>query len=88
MYVFTLTRISFILILQDDSMPKTAKQMERIILKDGWRLVKQTGSHRQYVHPYKPGKVTISFHPGDLPPGTEAKIYKQAMINKREVEKW
>lgn len=88
MYVFTLTRISFILILQDDSMPKTAKQMERIILKDGWRLVKQRGSHRQYVHPYKPGKITIPFHNRDLKPGTEARIYKLAKIDKKEADKW
>jgi predicted RNA binding protein YcfA (HicA-like mRNA interferase family) len=27
---------------------------------DGWQLVKQRGSHRQYKHPNKPGKVTIA----------------------------
>ena len=26
---------------------------------DGWRTVRQAGSHRQYRHPTKPGKVTI-----------------------------
>ena len=30
---------------------------------DGWRLVRQLGSHRQYRHPVKPGKVTIAGHP-------------------------
>ena len=30
---------------------------------DGWRLVKQRGSHRQYKHVSKPGKVTIAGHP-------------------------
>ncbi len=32
---------------------------------DGWEFVKQVGSHRQYKHPTKPGKVTISGKPGD-----------------------
>ena len=34
----------------------------------GWRFDSQKGSHRQYVHPFKIGKVTIPFHKGkDLP---------------------
>ncbi len=51
------------------------KEIER----DGWYLVKQEGSHRQYKHPSKPGRVTIAGHPGDkLPPGTLNSILKQA----------
>ena len=70
-------------------MPKTASQMERIILKDGWILKKQKGSHRQYVHPHKPGKVTIPFHGNRiLNIKTEYMIYKQASIDKKEVDKW
>lgn len=70
-------------------MPKTAMQMERIILKDGWVLKKQKGSHRQYVHPRKPGKVTIPFHGNRiLKIKTENMIFKQASIDKKEVEKW
>jgi len=34
-----------------------------LIEADGWRLVKQRGSHRQYKHASKPGKVTIAGHP-------------------------
>lgn len=59
-------------------MPKTPEEMERIILKDGWKFKSQTGSHKHYVHPVKPGKVTIPFHKGDLPKGTENAILKQA----------
>jgi predicted RNA binding protein YcfA (HicA-like mRNA interferase family) len=37
------------------------------------------GSHRQYKHPAKPGRVTIAGHPGDdLAPGTLASVLKQA----------
>lgn len=52
--------------------------MEKLILADGWIFVKQKGSHRQYVHPVKNGKVTIPFHSKDLPKGTELSILKQA----------
>lgn len=38
------------------------KQMEKIIKADGWILKSIQGSHNQYVHPSKPGKVTIPNH--------------------------
>lgn len=59
-------------------MSKTPKQMEKIILSAGWILLTQYGSHRQYIHPYKKGKVTIPFHTKDLPIKTEKMILKQA----------
>lgn len=59
-------------------MPIRPIDMERILLADGWQFKKQTGSHRQYTHPSKIGKVTIPFHCKDLPKGTEHSIYKQA----------
>lgn len=59
-------------------MPMTPRQIEKIILADGWVLKSQTGSHRQYIHPSKPGKVTIPFHSKDVPKGTENSIWKQA----------
>ena len=55
-----------------------ALEVEKIILKYGWYFVKQVGSHRQYKHPTKPGKVTIPFHTGDLDKGTVNSILKQA----------
>jgi predicted RNA binding protein YcfA (HicA-like mRNA interferase family) len=39
-----------------------AKQIERIKKKDGWILKTQRGSHQQFVHPNKKGKVTIAIH--------------------------
>ncbi|MEG0126521.1 MAG: type II toxin-antitoxin system HicA family toxin, partial [Clostridia bacterium] len=50
----------------------------RLILADGWRFKSQEGSHRQYIHPTKPGKVTIAFHTKELTKGTECSILKQA----------
>lgn len=52
--------------------------MERLILADGWVLKSQVGSHRQYKHPTKKGKVTIPFHTKDLSKLTEQSILKQA----------
>lgn len=59
-------------------MPLKPAEMERIILACGWVLKGQVGSHRQYTHPQKPGKVTIPFHCKELPKGTEHSIRKQA----------
>lgn len=55
------------------------REMIRIIELDGWYLVAQRGSHRQYKHSVKPGRVTI---PGrlndDLPKGTAGSVLRQA----------
>jgi predicted RNA binding protein YcfA (HicA-like mRNA interferase family) len=50
----------------------------RLIEDDGWYLVATRGSHRQYKHPTKPGRVTIAGKPSDdLAPGTRNSILKQ-----------
>ncbi len=57
----------------------------KLIEEDGWYLVTTKGSHRQYKHLTKPGRVTIAGHPGDdLAPGTLSSILKQAQIVKKE----
>ena len=49
------------------------------IEQDGWRFHSQRGSHRQYKHPTKPGRVTVPGKPSDdLSPGMERSIKKQA----------
>lgn len=46
---------------------------------DGWIVVVQEGSHQQWKHPSKPGRVTLAGHDGkDVKPGTLASIFKQA----------
>lgn len=61
----------------------TSKKLESIILKDGWYLVNISGSHRQYKHQSKQGKVTIPFHkkPKDLNKKVLRFIFKQAQID-------
>jgi predicted RNA binding protein YcfA (HicA-like mRNA interferase family) len=51
---------------------------------DGWFQVAMRGSHRQYKHPAKPGRVTIAGKPSDdLAPGTFGSILKQAGLRER-----
>ena len=55
------------------------------VVADGWYLVVTRGSHRQFKHPAKPGRVTVAGKPSDdLPPGTLNSILKQAGL-KREI---
>lgn len=57
----------------------TVREIQRIIVDDGWVMVAQKGSHRQYKHPTKSGRVTIAGHPkDDVAPGTLNSILRQA----------
>ena len=50
---------------------------------DGWDLIATRGSHRQFKHPQKPGRVTVPGKPSDeLAPGTLNSIRKQAGLKK------
>lgn len=49
------------------------------LLDDGWYLKATKGSHRQYKHPTKSGKVTVAGHPNeDIPVKTWSEIQRQA----------
>lgn len=51
----------------------------RWLHEDGWQLVATRGSHRQFKHPTKPGRVTVPGKPSDdLAPGTLNSVLKQA----------
>jgi predicted RNA binding protein YcfA (HicA-like mRNA interferase family) len=59
------------------------KQIE----KDAWTLHSTRGSHRQFKHPAKPGRVTVPGHPGDdLSPGMLSSILKQAVLVRKDPE--
>jgi predicted RNA binding protein YcfA (HicA-like mRNA interferase family) len=47
---------------------------------DGWFRVAQKGSHVQFKHPAKPGRVTVPHLKRDLAVGTLLNIEKQAGI--------
>jgi predicted RNA binding protein YcfA (HicA-like mRNA interferase family) len=64
-------------------MPLKVKEMIRLLEQDGWSLVAFRGSHRQYKHKVKKGRVTV---PGklskDLNPDTEREILRQAGLKR------
>jgi predicted RNA binding protein YcfA (HicA-like mRNA interferase family) len=65
-------------------MPTTVREIIRLIETDGWRLVATRGSHRQYRHPDKPGRVTVAGKPSDeLAPGTLNSVLKQAGLKEQ-----
>jgi predicted RNA binding protein YcfA (HicA-like mRNA interferase family) len=47
---------------------------------DGWIQVAQKGSHVQFKHPVKPGRVTVPNPKRDIPIGTFRSIEKQASL--------
>lgn len=54
--------------------------MIKKLLRDGWYEVNHVGSHKQFRHPDKKGRVTIPHPKHDLPIGTLKSIEKQAGI--------
>lgn len=66
-------------------MPPKVREIIKQIEQDGWYLVATRGSHRQFKHPIKTGRVTIAGHAGDeLAPGTLNSILKQAQLKIQE----
>jgi predicted RNA binding protein YcfA (HicA-like mRNA interferase family) len=55
----------------------------RLLQDDGRFLAATRGSHRQYKHPFKTGRVTVPGKPSDdLAPGTLNSILKQAGLKR------
>jgi predicted RNA binding protein YcfA (HicA-like mRNA interferase family) len=55
----------------------------RMLGEDGWYLASTRGSHRQFKHPSKAGRVTVAGKPSDdLAPGTLNSILKQSGLKK------
>lgn len=45
---------------------------------EGWVLDRVRGSHHQFTHPERVGRVTVKHPDKDIPRGTLASIYRQA----------
>ncbi|WP_199427075.1 type II toxin-antitoxin system HicA family toxin [Thermaerobacillus caldiproteolyticus] len=56
----------------------SSKELIKLIQKDGWYIVRTSGSHHQFKHPSKPGLVTIPHPKKNLPIKTVKSILKQA----------
>ena len=59
-------------------MERNSRKLIKLLETDGWQQVAQKGSHVQFTHPDKPGRVTVPHPDRDLPKGTVASIYRQA----------
>lgn len=61
------------------------RKVIKMIEDEGWYLIRTKGDHRQYKHPTKQGRVTISGNTGrDLPSGTLNSVLKQAGLKGRK----
>lgn len=56
----------------------TSRELIRLLEADGWLLKSIKGDHHQFVHPEKPGKVTIPHPAKDLKKGTVSSVLRQA----------
>ncbi len=59
----------------------------KALREDGWKEVAVRGSHRQFKHPDKPGRVTIAGAPNhDLASGTLNSVLKQAALTRENLK--
>jgi len=60
------------------------RDLIKAIERDGWRYLRTQGSHRQYKHPIKRGRVTVPGHPGDdVHPDTLKSVLSQAGLQSK-----
>jgi predicted RNA binding protein YcfA (HicA-like mRNA interferase family) len=57
-----------------------SREIIRLLSAAGWVQVAQKGSHVQFKHPSKPGRVTVPHPRKDVPIGTQRSIEKQAQM--------
>ncbi len=60
-----------------------SRDITKALKRDGWYEVNQVGSHVQFKHPSKKGRVTVPHPRRDMPIGTLKSIEKQAQIKLR-----
>jgi len=64
-------------------MPPKVREILFRLQADGWYLVGQKGSHRQFRHPEKAGRVTVAGKPSeDVAPDTLKSILRQAGLKR------
>ncbi len=60
-------------------MPMKVRELVRLLEKNGWKLVRQKGSHRHFKHPQNPNLLTIAgSENAELRPGTLNDILRKA----------
>lgn len=67
-------------------MPVRVRDVIKLIETHGWAQVAQRGSHRQFKHADKPGRVTVAGKPSqEVPTGTLRNILRQAGLSKEDL---
>jgi len=61
-----------------------ARQLMRVLERDGWQLARTRGSHFSFRHPEKRGTVVVPSHPGEVKRPLVAGILKDAGISREE----
>lgn len=56
----------------------TSKEVIKLLKKDGWYKVNTVGSHHQFKHPTKKGRVTVKHPDKDIPRKTLDSIARQS----------
>ena len=59
----------------------SSREVINELLRNGWFEVAQVGSHKQFKHANKVGRVTVPHPKRDLPIGTLKSIEKQAGLS-------
>lgn len=63
------------------------RDLLRLLHEDGWYLAETRGSHHQFKHPTKPGRVTVAGHRNDdVAVGTLKSVLRQAGLSNPQSE--
>ncbi|MHB8837651.1 MAG: type II toxin-antitoxin system HicA family toxin [Gemmatimonadaceae bacterium] len=63
------------------------RDLLRLLHEDGWYLAETRGSHHQFKHPVKPGRVTVAGHRhDDIAVGTLKSVLRQAGLSNPQSE--
>jgi predicted RNA binding protein YcfA (HicA-like mRNA interferase family) len=60
-----------------------SRDIIRKLEQDGWREIASSGSHRQFKHGEKPGRVTVPHPVKDMKVGTIKSIERQSGVKLR-----
>lgn len=61
----------------------SSREVLKMLQDDGWYLVNVSGSHHQFKHPSKPGRVTVKHPDKDIPLPTLKSIERQSGLRFR-----
>ena len=60
------------------------RHVEKILLKNGFVIKRQTGSHRIFYNSDIDAIVVVPVHTKDIPPGTLGSVIKQSKLSKEK----